>query len=511
MKRTWLFAAGILLFSTVVAIMYLHKKELPQPQVNHNYTLIKKPCWFDAPWQKTIVCAELHTPFASGEFVLPVVIIKDDSPAHYPDPLVYLAGGPGASARLHTEGIESWLQWMGYANLGRDLILMDPRGTGRSKPQLQCAAFNRFNKALLGLDLPLAEELEQSFLLTKRCFENLAEAEVPVHSAYFGSVISAQDVRGLMAQLDYAEWNLVGVSYGTRLALEIARQEIASPQSTRLRSMVLDSVYPAGYGGVQTWPQVLDEAFQQFFIGCIARETCMAPLAELKNQPLPELLTNTLTLLRDNAQQLSIRRWDGEAPVNFLVNDHRFLSASFAAIYDPLRWPDITAAIYAVHNYQADGLETLIEPFINNSFSPDFNNLAFMAVDCADNPVLPEGDYNARVEKFPLFSEYTRDQWRYQICQVLSVNSDLYLELVKPQVPTLMLSGKLDPITPVEWAKELKEYWPELQLLVRDEVAHAVLGSDACMLANMGTFLNEPLKPFEGCKVEDKKELAVKN
>lgn len=510
MRWVWFFIAGIVFISTVVAGMYLHEKE-PSLQAKLDYSLIKKPCWFEAPWQETIVCAELHTPSASGEFILPVVIIKDDSAIHHPDPLVYLAGGPGASSRLHKEGIESWLQWMGYANLGRDLILMDPRGTGRSRPQLQCAAYNRFNQALLDLDLPLAEELEQSFLLTKRCFENLAEAEVPVHAANFGSVMSAKDVRGLMSQLDYVEWNLVGVSYGTRLALEIARQEIISPQQVRLRAMVLDSVYPAGYGGVQTWPQVLDEAFQQFFRGCIKREACMEPLRDLKVQPLPELMTNTMNLLRNGAQELSIRRWDGEAPVTFLVNDHRFLSASFAAIYDPLRWPDITAAIYAAHNHQKEGLKPLIEPFINNSFSPDFNNLAFMAVDCADNPVLPEEDYNARVEKFPLFNEYTRDQWRYQICQVLPVNPELHLELVEPQIPTLMLSGKLDPITPVHWAEELKEYWPELQLLVRDEVAHAVLGSDACVLANLGEFLNEPLKPFKGCRGEDKKELAVKN
>lgn len=476
-----------------------------------SYRLVNKPCWFDAPWQETIQCAELHTPDNLGKFALAVVIIKDDSANHHPDPLVYLAGGPGASSRLHKDGIKSWLQWMTYANLGRDLILIDPRGTGRSSPQLQCAAYNRFNQALLRLHLPLSEELEQSFLITKRCFEQLAESDASLSARMFGSVMSAMDVRGLMSQLPYKEWNLLGVSYGTRLALEIAHQEVTTPQSSRLRSMVLDSVYPAGYGGVQTWPEVLDAAFQQFFQQCTTSKACLEPLQEMKHEELPQLFLQTMALLQQEPHELNIRRWDGEAPVTFMVNDHRFLSASFAAIYDPLRWPDITAAIYAAHKNHFEDLKPLIEPFINNSFSPDFNSLAFMAVDCADNPVLAEQDYAAKVDAFPLLEDYTKDQWRYQICQVLPGDEKSFLSLVEPQVPTLMLSGKLDPITPVVWAEDLKKRWPDLQIQVREKIAHAVLGSDACVLSRIGEFFNSPQQSFHVCGPEaETKNLAIK-
>lgn len=503
--------AGLGCTVLLAAFFWMQKQSDVQPALEqNNYKLVKKNCWFDVPWPRTITCGDLHTPINSGSFILPVVIIQDDSANHQPDPLVYLAGGPGASSRLHAEGINEWLNWMTYANLGRDLILMDPRGTGRASPQLQCAAFNRFNQALLRLHLPLVEELEQSFRITKRCFEQLAETKTPIKTEYFGSVQSAADVRGLIAQLDYTHWNVLGVSYGTRLALEIARQEITAPQPARLRSMVLDSVYPAGFGGVQTWPQVLDDAFQNFFRQCATREACIKPLQALQYQSLADLFIQTLHVLQQEPQELTIRRWDGEVPVNFLVNDHRFVSASFAAIYDPERWPDITAAIYAVHHHQPEDLKPLVEPFINNSFSPDFNSLAFMAVDCADNPVMAEQDYLASVDIFPLLGDYTKDQWRYQICQVLPGNKNSFLSLIKPQVPTLMLSGKLDPITPVGWAEDLKTRWPEVQILVREKIAHAVLGSDPCVLAHIGEFFNNPTHPFVVCTSDDKNTLVVK-
>lgn len=511
----WCVVVLCIFFAAAGIYFYLEPVNTLDPKTS-SYRLVNKPCWFDAPWQETIQCAELHTPENLGKFKLAVVIIKDGSANRHADPLVYLAGGPGASSRLHTEGIKSWLQWMTHANLGRDLILMDPRGTGRSSPQLQCAAYNRFNQALMRLSLPLAEELEQSFLVTKRCFEQLAEGNVPIDTAFFGTVMSAMDVRGLMSQLPYAEWNLLGVSYGTRLALEIAHQEVAhqqaaSPQKTRLRSMVLDSVYPAGYGGVQTWPKVLDAAFHQFFQQCVSNAACMAPLHEMKNKDLTQLFMQTMELLREQPYELSIRRWDGEVPVDFVVNDHRFLSASFAAIYDPFTWPDITSAIYAVHKNQPKEIEPLIEPFINNSFSPDFNSLAFMAVDCADNPILAEQDYLAKVNEYPLLGEFTKDQWRYQICQVLPVNKNLFLSLKEPKVPTLMLSGKLDPITPVGWAGELKKQWPELQIQIREKIAHAVLSSDACVLSHLGEFFNNPQQPFHECKLDaDVKTVTIK-
>ena len=531
MKRVVRYSVGMILcvVSAVVAWYFvLHRATRPAVDT---YQFLRTSCWFQADWKADIRCGELHTPKATGGFILPVVIIRNQGVESHPDPVVYLTGGPGASARLHTEGIREWLAWMTYANLGRDLILMDPRGTGRSTPVVACPAFNRFNQRLLQLHLPLDQELEQQYRITRHCFEQLAAEPTLLDAGDFGSRHSASDLRALMSYLGYSEWNLLGVSYGTRLALEVARQEaenftpanissaaipVDSRHAPRLRSLILDSVYPAGYGGVQTWPQVLDAAFQRFFQECIKYESCSGPLMESSPDALSRRFMAVLDALKHKPQTLTLRRWDGEAPLEFMVNDHRFLSASFAAIYQPVAWPRVTRAMVAVEqlvgvgpdiNHLSPGearsnLEALLEPFMNNSFSNDFNSLTFMAVDCADNPLQDGQLYQASVEEHPLLAAYMRDQWRYQACHFLSSDSQ-GLELFEPQVPTLLLSGALDPITPAAWAHDLKKRWPNVQWVLRTDVAHSVLVEEPCVLADLAQFLNNLQASFEPCQAVD--------
>ena len=474
----------------------MEQKEHASSEKKNHYRFVKVNCWFDADWQANIDCGELHTPDTQGQFTLPVVVLRSEHPQAQPDPIVYLQGGPGASAGLHTEGIKRWLSWMRLANTKRDLILIDTRGTGRSKPALVCADYNRTNQKLLRENKTLSEELSQSYTVTTQCFNNAAQHNPSLDYRHFGTQLSAQDIRALMAQLEYAEWNIIGVSYGTRLALEIARQEQITPQGVRLKSIVLDSIYPAGYGGVQTWPRVLDEAVQNFLTGCAEQLEC-AKKNGVQKMDLQKLFLAALDRLRSNPMQLVIKHWDGEAPINWVMNDHRFVSIIFAGIYDPADWPKIMDAIQGVNEGRTDMVKPLSEPYLNQSVSADFNSLTFTAVDCADNPVLPEAEYLATVANFPLLQGYTRDQWRYQSCHELPAKAPL--QLTRPNVPTLILAGAKDPITPVNWAKEIHQRWPGTQLRINENLAHSVLGSDICLLENLVKFFDQPQAAFTAC------------
>lgn len=507
MKR-YLIAVIPLIFVIAGAIYIQHLGAAAKINAKKNtYSYIAKDCGFVIPWQATVTCGELRTPKDKGEFSIAFAILHDDSPQHRPDPVVYLQGGPGAGARIHKDGIAQWLAWQNYANVGRDIILIDPRGTGRSRPALNCDDYSVFNRSLMRKNMLLSDELAQGYTVATHCFLQLKNSHQPVAYDLIGTQKNAEDVRALMSLLDYSEWNILGVSYGTRLALEIARQEQAHPQAVQLKSMVLDSVYPAGYGGVQTWPRVLDEAMQKFFASCEIHATCDAD----KKSPLllSDRFIRALKQLQQHPMELTVPRWDGEAPITFLVNDHRFLSASFAAIYDPKDWPNIIAAITAVEQGKTAGLKPIIEPYINNSFNADFNSLAFMAVDCADNQIRSQQAYDKQVAQFPLWAEYTRDQWRYQVCHGLQAEkSQDALTFAASELPSLLLAGRLDPITPVQWAEELHELLPQSQLVVRDELAHSILSSDACLLENLQYFFDAPTQVFSAC--DARKAASVK-
>lgn len=500
MKRAKRLSVCVLIFALLGAGYFFYTKSVTAENLaksveESRYRFIKTACWFDADWTATITCGELHTPSKNGQFTLPVVILHKDTEQSHPDPVVYLQGGPGASARLHEEGIKHWLSWLRFTNLQRDLILIDTRGTGRSKPALVCGEYNQFNQQLLKKNILLRDELLQGFDVTVACFSKAVNIDSALDHRNFSTQKSAQDVRALMAELNYSEWNILGVSYGTRLALEIAHQEQQFPQAIKLKSMVLDSVYPAGFGGVQTWPQVLDDGLRHFFNGCAEQKDCFERLGHTES--IEQQFLKVLAQLQVEPLTLTIPRWDGEAPVTFVVNDHRFLSATFAAAYNPMDWPKIIDAMLAVREHQAPQLKPLIEPYVNQSMSSDFNSLTFMAVDCADNPVRAEADFVAELAQYPLLQNYTRDQWRYQICHKLQGGAPLYA--IEPKVPTLMLAGALDPITPVNWAETVHQQWPQTQLRIRQKLAHAVLASDVCLLEHLDSFFNQPQAKFMAC------------
>ncbi|MBL0338334.1 MAG: hypothetical protein IPP67_03945 [Rhodospirillaceae bacterium] len=61
----------------------------------------------------------------------------------FPDPILYLDGGPGYSANLTREDIYDWWDWIELTtwNRKRDLLLLDQRGTKAANPALYCPDF----------------------------------------------------------------------------------------------------------------------------------------------------------------------------------------------------------------------------------------------------------------------------------------------------------------------------------------------------------------------------------
>src|SRR5690606_35224286 len=107
----------------------------------------------------------------------------------------------------------------------RDLVLADMRGTGMSAP-LACAP-----------ERSLAEELSAGALvrLARTCRERHRERDLSAYTTA-GAVADLEAVR---AALGYEAIDLLGVSYGTRLAMAYA-----ASHPDRVRALVLDGVAP---------------------------------------------------------------------------------------------------------------------------------------------------------------------------------------------------------------------------------------------------------------------------
>ncbi|WP_347329777.1 alpha/beta fold hydrolase [Marinimicrobium locisalis] len=490
-KILWL-GLGMMLIGGMLAGSWFASRSEPDPSEKPDptgYQWRERACDFATDWRTEVRCGDLltptyDTPEGARRFRLPVAILKSDARQRRADPIIYLPGGPGGSADLTDEGIEFWQSWQLYTRSRRDVILIDRRGVGKSDPALTCPEYDRYSEAVLAEAISEQQENREAGAILQRCFERL-EASGAFRAEQFGTARSAQDLAALMRLLPYDEYNLVGVSYGTRLALATADLKPVR-QANRVRSLVLDSVYPPDQGGLISWPGIVTESVERFLAWCEGRVGCAEAVPDLD-----ELLARALESLANEPMHLTIPSWYGSESHPVAVDDRRLFTAVFGAIYDRRRWPDIVEGLKGAAERDAEKLSPLIEAFTNQALNGGLSYLTFMAVDCLDHTLGTEAEYAAQLEQYPQYRQYL-ERWDSHVCRWLGA-AEKPLEPLKPlAVPTLIMAGELDPVTPAQWARDLAQSWPSAQLYVADDIGHSVLWSDTCAESSLGSFLDNP-------------------
>ena len=107
------------------------------------------------------------------------------------------------------------------------------------------------------------------------CHDRLVSEDINL--AAYNSAESAADLNDLRLTLGYEEWNLVGISYGTRLALTAMRDY---PEG--IRCVILDSTYPLQVSLYAEMPANFDRALNVFFHGCTTDPACSEAYPELE-------------------------------------------------------------------------------------------------------------------------------------------------------------------------------------------------------------------------------------
>jgi pimeloyl-ACP methyl ester carboxylesterase len=279
----------------------------PCPKLLGTEQLAKASCGY-------LVVPENHNRPSGRTIRLMVAKYPGRSAEQRPDPVVYLAGGPGDIAPLDVNGFIA----ADFVR-DRDIYVVSQRGTMFSEPALTCAADDDFARELLGLRF-YSEVTERAHLAaTEACHRELAATGADL-SAY-NSTESAADFADLRKVLGYETWNVYGMSYGSYLAQTLMRDH-----SEGIRSVVLDSVLPATYNVAQNWQNARD-AFDNIFQACAAEATCNAAHPHLEqtftglvNKLEAEPLTATV---KDPATGEDIKVViDGGALVDWLRNQN---------------------------------------------------------------------------------------------------------------------------------------------------------------------------------------------
>ena len=426
---------------------------------------------------------------------LSVAILRSTNPSPAPDPLVFLSGGPGEKSVEYIPVRAKRPFWIKLRE-NRDLIFFDQRGTGYSEPAFCPELFEVYTAGFRGLSFMEQIDFQKSKLAG--CRDQLLKQGLDF-SAY-NSRTSVLDLEDIRKALGYEHWNLFGLSYGTRLALTAMRD---TPKG--IRSVILDSTSPPN---VQNWidmPANYSRSLRVLFDNCERDVECKQKFSNLEKDYY-EVMQN----LEQNP--IVITELDARFPDGKLVLDGTLFAAGiFQGLYDSRFIRLIPMFIHEMKKRNENVLKAVAEGLVRNQ--DDMSVGLQLAVDCYElAPFNPQLEVEAAEKKFPdlrLFHEFTTD---HAICDAWhDVRADAAESLpVYSEIPTLILAGEFDPITPPGYGKVAASTLRASTFVEIPAVGHGVSGSSECTRSLHSRFLADPTNPLDTRCVQHLKPITFR-
>jgi pimeloyl-ACP methyl ester carboxylesterase len=454
-------------------------------------------CWWDEPADMpagtTITCGTVAVPAdpsapEDGEVALAVARLHRDGGDEAAPPLLYLHGGPGGDALMTAPA--------GLARLDaldtRDVVVFDQRGAGRSEPSLNCPEKEEAVLDALGGAASWEDELQANRAAVLACRERLVEEGVDLD--LYDTPTSVADVEVLRETFAVDRWDVYGGSYGTRLGLAYAR---AHPD--RVRSLVIDSVYPPEAGGAERIDGMVDGAIGRLADACADDTECTTAFGDLEEA----LVTAGEGLDADPEEvERTVTVGDEEVTRDFVVTGDDIRAGMFSALYDTTLVPALPSIISGL----AEGDRSIIPTYVELGV-PRLVGLsegAFYSTECADGggqldlddmeQVVADGESDGLV----LLTTAQTFCAEWDVAPV----DDGFAEQVVVDVPTLVFGGTLDPITPHADSEAQAEAMPDARFVSVERGGHGVSGVVDCAAEARSAFWADPTADLPACVEE---------
>ena len=433
--------------------------------------------------ERVVLCRTVAVPAHRDQDgpTIPISLVKvpAESDDRRPDPMVLLAGGPGQSA-IGAYG--PMLPLFNDINRDRDILLVDVRGTSAGHP-LYCVPDAEGDAA----------ELDQLFRPggiahgAELCREQLDRET----KAQLVDVTTRQfvfDLEAVRQTLGVERWNLVGASYGTRLAMEYAK---AYPDRTR--SLVLDAVAPPALRLPLSFARDMESALGVVAARCRENSACLEhngdPLAKLKaffdTLPKKMVVTHPRTGLR---REVEVTR-----------------AAVAQLIRGPLYGTDLQGLLpYAIRRAEEGDLSPLLGVAALMDQGSELALGVLLSVTCAEDiPRIAPEEIGPATDGTVLGDAVVRDF--IAACKTWGATSATPTEEpLPPDIPVLTLSGTVDPVTPVRWADVATEGVKHHHRVVMAHAGHGIMAR-GCVPRLVDRFLDSPDATLDASCVERSK------
>ncbi|WP_036139265.1 alpha/beta hydrolase [Luteibacter sp. 9135] len=431
--------------------------ELPQPHSGLS----------TAAWCAPFVVPENRAEPHGRMLTLRLAVVRSSAQVPADDMLAFIAGGPGQSAAESYSGIAPA---MAPLLAHRNLLLLDQRGTGASHP-LSCRDDEPGAPAgaaeVHGFDAGAVRRE------TQHCLDQLSQdADV----RFYTTTDAVADLEDVRRALGSPTFDLIGVSYGTRVA-----QQYAMRHPDGLRTLVLDGIAPNALVLGEDFAVNLDAALKAQFARCEADDACRARFSD----PY-QTLFQLRDALRANPHMVSFRDPQNYASVKRVLSEHALATVVRMFAYSPETAALLPLSIDAAARGDVGPLLGQAKLLTGDLGDTMDGGMQYSVICSEDGDLLQSRPQ----DKDTILGDTMIEAFR-AACSVWphgTMPADFHQPL-KSAVPALLMSGEFDPVTPPRYGDDVLKGLPNGRHLVLRGQGHNVI-SRGCMPRVLDHFID---------------------
>ena len=396
---------------------------------------------------------------------LKVVVLPALKQDHAADPLFILAGGPGQGAADMAAGYQEILRPI---EIRRDIVFIDQRGTGKSNP-LECRIEREGAEPGRGR---LASRMRE-------CLETYrSRADVTRYT----TDVAMDDLDEVRGFLGYSTIDLYGVSYGTRAAIVYVRRH-----ADHVRSVVLDGVTPPDSRLPLHFARDAERALDLLLRDCAGDPAC--------DGRFPDLRHRLSTLLDDvGAHPRRVRVADPQTGLPREVDVTRALLGGilFTALFSPTTAADVPLLVEEAEQGNFAGFLAMGASFRGAADSVA-KGMQYSVLCSEDAPRIEPGAIereSAGTFLGPAMARTFLEPCGFWPAARMDAS---YYEMPPSNVPALVVSGALDPVTPPAWGAAVAARWKNARHVVLPGAGHFHVApgesSTECVVRMIAAFL----------------------
>lgn len=373
---------------------------------------------------------------APGARMLDIHFALLESPADDAPPLLIAPGGPGLGGVQSAAGIA---QLFAPFRETRDILLFDQRGTGQSN-RLDC----KLPKDLAGAMASLSAQDEEDVIACRNALAQHADLRA------YTTPRAVADLDVIRRALGVARMDIFGMSYGTRIATEYARQFPG-----HVRNIVIRAPAPPALKLPLYTPRDAQHSLERVIAACHAEPACKAAYPDIQGD-----VAAVMRRLEQGPVSVSVVDPRSGQIVDTPFTQEAFGSAMFFLLYIPEYYRQMPALVHAAAAGDFRGLVQAIAPVIVGTLDQVAWGLRWSVICSEDVARIDRGRIEALTAgTFLGDTPIAGDMAACDLWPKADID-DAYFEPFATDHPVLIISGTMDPVAPPRWGELMLESLP---------------------------------------------------